>query len=317
MLKTLLLLPLLVGLASGCTAQNKKNPSLTIVPKAGYSSSSLNFSIAGTTAGTNPNILSELKWKNISAFVYGADIELQLTKRFIVEAGFSRSHTAGGNVSDIDYAEDNRSSIFSELYAGSHKGYSQAMDIHAGYLFWERDNVTLKGYIGYRHLTQKLYIVNRKRSTSESDMYYQEGLNSYYKTNWHMLGSTAELGWRAANKLHLSYRLGGYFCRYNAYGDWNLRNEFAHPKSYTHKDAGYRLTNQVVVRKAIGERTGLQFSYSYDVGKTKNGHDILYLNNSASLRTRLNEVRTAEHRLDVGIAYQLLPHKSRPANTGK
>lgn len=63
------------------------------------------WSIAGDLNGQNPNILSEVSWKNLRSMGFRTEIEIPFKKMFFIKANFSQLYIVSGTATDIDYAE--------------------------------------------------------------------------------------------------------------------------------------------------------------------------------------------------------------------
>ena len=56
-----------------------------VKPYVGIEQARFDWSIAGNTAGTNPNILSELIWKNLKGPGFGLNVKYLITNRLSVK----------------------------------------------------------------------------------------------------------------------------------------------------------------------------------------------------------------------------------------
>src|SRR5688572_11891066 len=98
----------------------------------GFQSENFRWSIAGNIYGQNPDILSELVWKNVAGPVLGFLYDRKIKKRFFLQLGFSKSHTIKGQATDTDYAGDNRTSQSYQIMLSSNEGGSVTAEAAAG-----------------------------------------------------------------------------------------------------------------------------------------------------------------------------------------
>lgn len=155
-----------------------------------YQVSDLNFSIAGTPAGSGPNVFSELKWQNVVQKGYGFNLQTIFFKKNIADFQFNSLFIKSGTLSDIDYASDNRTDIFSSYY-GVTAGFNRNITASLGYQIFKGETFSITAKAGYLGQFQKNYILNAKETGLTSDpSVYIENLNSYYRTNWNGFGPT-------------------------------------------------------------------------------------------------------------------------------
>src|SRR6266567_1552270 len=99
-----MLLLCMLSASVAANAQERLHFSLS----TGYQSENFRWSIAGSVEGTNPNILSELKWKNLAGPTVAASGDWNFWKSFTLRSAFSRLFIVSGSVTDMDYRGDNR-----------------------------------------------------------------------------------------------------------------------------------------------------------------------------------------------------------------
>lgn len=284
--------------------ENQNRFDVTLSPKIGYGHSDIGYSIAGNEQGTNPNILSELKWADLRAIQYGLDLYGNLQNRFVFKAQYMRINVFDGAVSDIDYADDNRRGIFSEQYLSSHNGFGSHVNAQVGYKLIDRPILSVSFLLGVDHLHQRAYLLNHKGDNIDNNpLGYFEGLHSYYSTNWKSIGINLWTEYRRYRRLSIRLDVGAYKSTYHAYGNWNLIPYFAHPKSYTHEGKGIRMIGNLMISYKLSRKFHLNFGYMYSYATVNNGIDRLYLTDGSTNITRLNEVRQSSHYTYTGFAY--------------
>ncbi|MBN9385345.1 MAG: hypothetical protein J0H74_31600 [Chitinophagaceae bacterium] len=245
----------------------------------GYQSEDFRWSIAGSVQGTDPNILSELKWKNLSGPTAGASAEWNFWKSFSLRSEFSQMFIVSGSVTDADYQGDNRTnrSYYGEFDAK--KGSSFSWRTTLEYTF-HLDKVKLIPLAGFSMHRQSLYITDQSGTNPN--------LNSTYATRY--LGGVA--GLRAEFSLSDHFTIeGGLLCdivHYRGRANWNLISTFRHPLSFQDDANGYNLEGYLKFCYTLDKWT---FFVSGNIlhGKTGKGTDMLYLQNGQDVPTQFNE----------------------------
>src|SRR5579859_5209240 len=97
-----------ISIALLLTGQWASGQGWEAVVSGGYHQENLRWSIAGNSAGTSPNIYSELKWRRVGGPAVDAALRYEMGRRWVFFAEASRVFTRTGRVSDKDYAGDNR-----------------------------------------------------------------------------------------------------------------------------------------------------------------------------------------------------------------
>src|ERR1700760_133854 len=82
-----------------------------VAVSSGYERENFHWSIAGNSAGQDPNVYSELKWRNAGGVFTGVDLQWKVWKRWRVIASGSKTFTRSGSMADTDYGLDNRNDV--------------------------------------------------------------------------------------------------------------------------------------------------------------------------------------------------------------
>lgn len=241
-----------------------------------------NWSIAGNQNGQNPNVLSELKWKNISGPAYTASLQWNIWRRFSLYGDYNRMAVHSGSVSDMDYSADNRTMPVYTANFSDNKGYTASWSAGAGYVIFNNQRFSLIPYVGYSASTEYLYIVDLSGQFPT--------LNSTYHVNWkgEFIKITSSLKIVHALKLAAAFTYNQ--AHYTAQGDWNLINEFRHPVSYSHVADGYGIGANARLVYNITPNVAVNIGYSYYNWQTGTGNDQLYLATGEVDKTQLNGV---------------------------
>ncbi len=248
----------------------------------GYQREDFHWSIAGNTNGQNPNVLSELKWKNVSGEDYSAALQWNFWRNITLFAAYSRQNIRSGTVNDMDYNADNRTQ---PVYTGNfsdNKGNITAWSAGAGYMLFNNRLFSLIPFVGYGNSAQYLYLVDLSGQFPD--------LNSTYEAHWNgpfiKVHSSLKI-WRA---LKLTADVTYNQVNYSAQGDWNLITTFQHPVSYSHDAKGYGINGNARLVYNLTRNIAVSAGYNYFNWQTGNGNDMLYLTSGQQDKTRLNGV---------------------------
>src|SRR5258708_25136307 len=81
---------------------------LQVQVSTGYQREDLNWSIAGNSAGQNPNVYSELKWQAVGGISAGAALSWKVWRKVVVFVEGKRGVTLFGTGSGKGYSRGNR-----------------------------------------------------------------------------------------------------------------------------------------------------------------------------------------------------------------
>jgi hypothetical protein len=248
----------------------------------GRQQENFNWSIAGNNNGANPNILSELKWKNVSGEDYSAAFRWNIWHKFVFMADYNRVAVSSGSVSDMDYSGDNRTEpVYAENFSDD-KGYTASWSTGAGYIIFNNTLFSLAPYFGYGINKQSLYLVDLTGQFPR--------LNSSYTADWKGVFLKVSSSVKIFKALNFSADVTYNQVNYTADGNWNLINEFQHPVSYSHQAKGYGINTDTRLVYKITKHLAINVGYQYFNWQTGNGNDLLYLSSGEVDKTRLNGV---------------------------
>jgi hypothetical protein len=268
-------------LAGRCVWAQEDTGKLRVLLSTGYQSENFHWSIAGNSAGRDPNVYSELKWRRVSGPVAGVDLEWSVWRRWCVLAGGSRAFIRSGTVTDTDYGLDNRNDVlYSQSFSG-HSGDSYAWSAGIGYRVLE-GALRLTPYLGYGGEGQSL-------SVSDAGGLYSL-LNSHYTTRWSGPLVRVDAGWRLGGRWGVEGRIVYHQVNYSAKADWNLISTFSHPVSFEHTADGYGIEAVAGLRYRVGRWFDVGVGAGYFDWRTGEGIDALYLASGQTDKTQLNGV---------------------------
>jgi hypothetical protein len=271
--------------------------STAIVPKIeailsfGYVEDNLKWSIAGNLDGQNPNIYSELIWKNTR----GPLGELKLKffrKNLVLNANISFSAIDGGSVTDSDYSQENRTGRTFFAKARSNQGKRNGLKLSVGNVIYLSRRITITPSFGYGKSSQELFLLNDQRLSSR--------YRTYWKGPFAFLEAELPINTRVNTQIGITYHQN----RYDAEADWNLISAFKHPLSFSHHAKGYGVESNfsftyLMTRFLFSHISAQHFRWS-----TGRGADELYYNDGRITKTRLNGVIRSGFAVMTGIKVQ-------------
>lgn len=265
-------------------------PRPTVEMGAGFSRERLDWSIAGTPDGKEPNILSELVWEDLHGVNTWLRAETPIWRHVVLAADFSLTHTLSGRARDTDYAGDNRTAKVFDMRFTSDRGYHLAYGAMAGYRMLAGHRFVPAIYLGYRQRAQRLLLLD------------DTNLKSTYRTKWH--GPLVQLCVTYGHR-HWAYRAAVSYeqLHYGAVADWNLIGAFAHPKSFEHKAKGYALGLAGQVWLFPYQRVRPSLFFDYRLARSGRGIDYLYLANGEIRLTQFNGIRGSTLSIGAALTY--------------
>jgi hypothetical protein len=264
---------------------------------AGRQQEDFNWSIAGNSNGTSPNVLSELKWKNVTGQNYSALLLWNAWGKISFIADYSYVNVRSGAVNDMDYNGDNRTG---PVYTGNfsdNKGHTGSWSVGAGYTLFNNLLFSLIPYAGYGVNDQYLYLADLTGQTP--------GLNSSYQANWKGPFVRVISSLKIYRRLKFTADVTYNQANYNSQGDWDLIDEFQHPVSYRQVAKGYGINANARLACNITHNIAVSIGYGYFNWQTGNGDDTLYLSSGGVDKTRLNGVSRNGYRLVGGVGLSL------------
>lgn len=276
--------------------------------EAGYRVDGLDWNIAGNSDGSNPNILSELTWKNLEMFQVRGKVKTDLDGNYL-RGYFSYGWITDGENQDSDYDGDDRTGEFSRSNNNSDSG--AAWDASAGVGFDHDYNTgsALKFYpvLGYSYHRQNLRITDGYQTVATSGrtpvLGPFNGLKSTYEARWYGPWAGMDFSYKRQD-LSLGAGMEFHLVRYYADANWNLRSDFAHPKSFEHEATGAGFVFDLGAEYAITKNWGIEGSFDVKRFKTGEGTDRTFFSNGTTAETKLNEVNWKSYAMMMGLRYR-------------
>jgi hypothetical protein len=244
----------------------------------GYRAGQLDWNIAGDSSGNNPDVLSELTWRDLQI------LDLELEAQGINGDGYyfrGSGHfgrVLAGENQDSDYAGDNRTLEFSrsinDIDGSNVWGFK--LGVGKEIPFGAKQQKRIIPLIGYSYQVQDMRMTDGNQVVPNSGAF--PGLNSSYETTWAGLWVGADLQFDLSGGAQLQASFEAHWPQFDAQANWNLRDDFTHPVSYEHEaDAkGYVLA--LDWRKPLlAGRWVMGLSLDYEIWRTEAGKDTTYV----------------------------------------
>lgn len=276
---------------------------MSLSADAGYRVDRFDWTIAGDMNGANPNILSELAWRNMDIVQARLGLEAQLSRLHLRARG-GYGEARDGENRDSDYLSDNRTNEFSRSNNRGDGKFKEAT-VAAGYRFdFQPDgprHMHFLPLIGYAVNRQELVMTEGFQTIPATGSF--DGLNSTYDAEW--AGPWVGFSWwETDDSRNLTVSLDVEYHRpdYEAEANWNLRADFAHPRSFQHWADGRGVVVSVNSSYGLTEHLALIFGFDYRSWDTDAGLDRVYLSDGSTLETQFNSANWDSAAINLGLA---------------
>ncbi len=270
---------------------------------AGWRQDNLNWNIAGTTSGTDPDILSELKWTGLQTAYLKAALTTTIYKEAYLRTHYGYGVVYDGDNRDSDYLGDGRTIEYSRSINNAGKGFVEDASAGVGYRFYPFPGLRafwVGPAVGYSYNRQELHITDGFQAIPLEGPF--AGLDSSYDAQW--IGPWAGIDFLLSTG---RFSASGFFeyhaASYEATADWNLRDDFMHPGSFDHTADGKGIVAGLQGDFALRKHLSLSASMGLKDFTTGHGIDRTYFTDDTSVDTRLNEVNWDAFDIMLGIKY--------------
>lgn len=267
-----------------------------IKPYAGFQQSRFDWSIAGNAQGTNPNVLSELIWKNLKGPSYGLDIKYNITNKLSVKATNQYSNITKGEAEDTDYADDNRQGAFYYDLLNANKGYLYNADLQLDYQLLKLGKFNINPVIGISYHQQKFYLLESASNLASN------GLNSTYEARYKGFDFGGNFVFKTDGFSVGATILGGFYT-YSAKANWNLIPDFAKPVSFTHKANSFALNGDINLSVPLNKSLSVEADYKINNINTYSGVDKAYFNDRNTEETQFNGANFRNNAVFLGLKF--------------
>ena len=254
----------------------------------------LNWNIAGSTV----NVLSELKWENMSITQLQVAGEINLSNDRRARAKLGYGAVDSGTSQDSDYNGNNRTQEFSRSISNAGGDVLDASiglgkklylrELGKGKSFYVMPFVGLSIHQQNLTMTDGVQIISSAPSTAPLGPF--PGLDSSYGARWMgpWLGAEAlietERGW--SMMANVEYHLVDY----SASANWNLRADMAHPVSFEHSATGDGFVMSLGASYPVNNKWKVDLILERQNWSTQAGSDQVFMADGTVGYTRLNAV---------------------------
>ncbi len=281
----MLTMALSVGIVNDSLAQSFPNPvsnNLSITAGAEYRKTDFRWSIAGNEKGQEPNILSELIYNPIHSAGFHVALAYKPYNKILLTASFSRLQTYKGSATDIDYNGDNRTdytppSLGDTLFKSSN-GHMQQYDISASYPLFENRLLEINAGAGY-HFSKELFYLRDEEMPD---------LNTTYDAKWRSARIFINGTLNLTPSLFFAPELAFLPGVYDAVANWNIKEEFQQPISFTHTANSSGWNYRATLGYKFSSHINIQGEWRYSSWETTKGVDRLFLKNGQTPETQMN-----------------------------
>lgn len=282
-------------LSAGTSIREDNDNHPEIIVGYGYRTDELNWNIAGTLDGTDPNILSELTWKDLTIHQVSLGVRVHNVSGLYMRNYFGYGVIIDGENQDSDFRDDDRQNEFSRSTNQADEGTTWDFSIGLGYpIPFDSDVLSFAPVIGYSYHQQELNMTDGCQVIPYQGAF--SGLDSTYNAKWigPWVGVDLNLKLKKSSRffqlMKLYFGFEHHWADYQATADWNLRTDFQHPKSFEHEADGQGDKWTVGLKSRLGRLSTFGIFYEEQRWNTQNGIDRVFLINGQTVATRLNNV---------------------------
>jgi len=294
----------------------------------GYRQDQLQWSLARNLAGTDPNILSELKW-DVESFVVSPDLwliignsnvsgtnKLAKSPRFFLHLQGDYGWIYNGENRDSDFSGDNRTGEYSRTENAADDGtVYDLIGVIGGewiHIIHDQKTLTLTPTIGYSYNVQKLSItdgVQTLTSPGSPPLGPIVGLDSHYDTEWYGPLAGIALRYTRFDAQGPSFNIwleGQYhWVEYRAEGIWNLRTDLAQSPSFKDRAKGSGWDISWGWKYHFSAHSSLTAELEYSRWQAdRNGIATIYSSDGTTVASRFNEVEWTKKQIKLGYLYK-------------
>ncbi len=277
----------------------------------GYRVDDVDFNIAGDIHGNNPNIISELTWKDVESFEAKVHGKVILMEHIVLEGWTSYGTIFDGEVQDSDYSGNNRTGEFSRSLGTTDEvdnldisgGIGYRIHFPQGREFFLVDDLYMTFLGGYSHHEMELKDRAGIQTIPNSGPFSFQGTNSIYSPEWEGLWLGLELNGKR-NKFLGMFRFEYHNVDFSAEANWSLRTDFQHPKSFEHIADGYGLVFNFGMDYEINDNWTINLRADIQDWKTDKGIIRFFLANGGRPVQQLNEVNWESMAIMLGTTYR-------------
>lgn len=266
-----------------------------------YNQENFQWSIAGNSSGQNPNVLSEVIWKNLKGPGVGLDVRLNVWSHIIFKGNFHQQFIRSGTATDTDYGSDNRTNQTYRANLSSHDGYTWNYAAALGYAFAFGERWEITPFAGYTQSKQSLHLQQAKDEPDDGG----KKLNSTYQVDWKGALIGFDLGFKPVSRVLLATGFNYKQLNYSGTADWNLIDAFEHPVSFRHHAKGFETQAYLKLGYQITPLIGAFVRGDYFYAETGTGTDELFLVDGQRLKSQFNGAIRKGGAAGAGVSFSI------------
>lgn len=223
-----------------------------------------------------PNILSELTWKNVDSQYIDAHVAFK-DGDFNVRGDYGYGQITRGDNQDSDYDGNNRTFEFSRSNNKSNGDNVSDAKLGVGIEIanLKLPNIQFTPWVGFSRHQQNFRMTHAVQTIPAFGPF--DGLNSTYKTAWSGPWAALNARMQLDGKLVIRASFEHHWADYSGQGNWNLRECFAHPKSFSHEAKGGGDNIGLGADVELDANLTLTFSMAVSRWDTSSGADTVHL----------------------------------------
>jgi hypothetical protein len=275
-----------------------------------YRRARFDWNIAGSLAGTSPNVLSELTWYDLDIAQLSGAAQVTVRDRLVLAGRAAYGVVVDGKNRDSDYNGDNRTQ---EFMRSNSKGGGSIGDASIGlgyhlriYVEASERYIDVTPMVGYSRHLQYLKITDGRQIIPDTGPL--SNLDSSYDAEWSGPWLGANMKLRVRDNSLVVFGAEYHHADYYAEANWNLRGDFAHPVSFKHTSRGNGWIFSLAFNHALTQRWDVVARMEAQYWRADPGTDTLYVIDTATgtlqpAVTRLNEVNWRSVSGGVAVSY--------------
>jgi hypothetical protein len=268
----------------------------------GYRIDDVDWNIAGDISGENPNVLSELTWSDLEIYQVKFGNKTMIPRIFYFRGSLAYGWIFDGKNQDADFFGDDRTLEFSRSNNSGDNGNVFDASLGIGYPFtFGGGKFRLSPLLGYSYHEQHLTITDGYQTIPPLGPF--PDLDSTYEAEWDGPWLGLDLTFQFNKKHSIFTEFEYHWADYYAVADWNLRGDYAHPKSFEHETDGTGIVVSMGWTYLFHDRWGLDLTINYQNWSTDPGIDRVFTSGGATAETRLNEVNWESSMVMIGLSY--------------
>jgi hypothetical protein len=275
----------------------------------GYRLDQFDWNIAGNLAGQNPNVLSELDWKDLKIWQIGVTGKLAVgndTADYLtyIRGSLDYGWITDGTVRDSDYHGNNRTLEFSRSLNAAEDDDVLDGSIGLGFekKYWQ-NRCTLGWLGGYSYHEQNLRLTDGVQLFPAYSPII--GLDSTFESKWFGPFAGIDLELRPFQQFSLLGSIEYHWVNFEGRANWNLRTDFAHPVSFKHQaDEADGIVGTLRGRYSFSSGWMIDLTFNYRDFSAEDGINQTFLADGTTSTSKLNEVNWKSYSTSVGVSYR-------------